>query len=73
MSAPLPGCDEDVFKNGISLGMFDMPKEQAEAMCIALTKDTGIKHDWHYIGGRVHMKRARPAEPEKPKYESPWA
>lgn len=76
----LPDCDEDVFKNGESMGFYDMPKDQAEAMCIRLTKETGFKHDWHYVGGRVHMKRAKTPTPvvdvvAKPSTdcESPWA
>lgn len=47
---------EDVFKNGESLGLFDMTKEQAEAHCKAETERTGRKHDWHYFAGRVHIK-----------------
>ena len=52
----LEPCDREVFENGESLGFFDMPKEQAEAYCKAETKRTGRKHDWHYVGGRVHIK-----------------
>ncbi|MGI4260869.1 hypothetical protein ACR2VJ_27685 [Klebsiella pneumoniae] len=49
-------CDDDVFNNGVSLGLYDMPREQAEALCITETERTGRKHDWHYIAGRVHIK-----------------
>lgn len=49
-------CDEDVFKNGVSLGFFDMTKEQAEQYCKSETLRTGRKHDWHYVAGRVHIK-----------------
>ena len=52
-------CNEDIFRNGISLGLFDMTKEQAEAYCKAQTETTGVQHDWHYIAGRVHVKCAR--------------
>lgn len=56
-------CDNDVFENGISLGLFDMSKENAELYCRKETERTGRKHDWHYYGGRVHIK-AMPAKSE---------
>lgn len=77
MSITFPDCDEDIFKNGVSLGFFDMSKKEAEAMRLSLTESTGYKHDWHYVGGRVHMKRAK--EPLVAKtasttsYGSDWA
>lgn len=49
-------CSDDVYKNGVSLGFYDMTKDEAEAYCIEQTKVTGRKHDWHYVGGRVHIK-----------------
>lgn len=55
-------CDEDVFKNGTSLGIFDMSKSEAEKFCADKTKETGIKHDWHYVMGRVHVKALYPTE-----------
>lgn len=58
-------CDEDVFKNGVSLGFFDMTKQEAEAYCVEQTKITGSKHDWHYIGGRVHIKAMPEVRVEK--------
>lgn len=48
-------CDADVYKDGTSLGFYNLTKQQAEEHCIAETKRTGIKHDWHYVGGRVHV------------------
>ena len=53
-------CDRDVYENGTSMGMFAMSKEQAEEYCAAETKRTGYKHDWHFIGGRVHVKALLP-------------
>lgn len=53
----LEKCDKDVFEKGQSLGLFDMTKEQAEQHCLTQTKETGDKHDWHYVAGRVHIKR----------------
>lgn len=52
-------CDENIFKNGISLGLFDISKQEAEAFCKQETERTGIKHDWHYVAGRVHVKAER--------------
>lgn len=53
-------CDDDVYKHGVSLGFFDMTKQEAEDYCKEQTAQTGRKHDWHYIAGRVHIK-AMPA------------
>lgn len=60
-------CDDEVFKNGISLGLFEMTKRQAEDHCKAETERTGHKHDWHFAGGRVHVKALLPPnEQDKP-------
>lgn len=48
-------CDADVYEHGVSLGFFDMSKQEAEEHCASETKRTGRKHDWHYVGGRVHV------------------
>jgi hypothetical protein len=58
---PLPApdpekCNNEVYKNGISLGFFDMTKQEAEVYCKEQTAKTGHLHDWHFIGGRVHVK-----------------
>ena len=52
----LEKCNDDVFKNGVSLGLFDMTKEQAEEYCLKETIKTGNNHDWHFVAGRVHIK-----------------
>lgn len=49
-------CDPEVFEKGTSLGLFEMTKDEAEKYCRDATKRTGKKHDWHYFGGRVHIK-----------------
>lgn len=49
-------CDAEIFMFGTSVGFFDMSKEEANQHCQNLTKATGRKHDWHYFGGRVHIK-----------------
>lgn len=49
-------CNPEVMEHGVSLGFFDMPKEKAEQYCKDETKRTGRLHDWHYVGGRVHIK-----------------
>lgn len=51
--------DMNIFQNGESVGLFNMSKDEAESYCEKLTEETGIKHDWHYIGGRVHVKREK--------------
>ena len=52
-----PGaCDEAIYRNGVSYGVFDLSKAEAEEACKKLTEETGNKHDWHYFGGRVHIK-----------------
>lgn len=68
------GCDLDVYKYGELIGVYDMPKDDAEALRHRLTKETGRLHDWHYFGGRVVMKALPEGftkEAEKP--EAPWA
>lgn len=56
-TAPDPEkCNDEVYKNGISLGFFDMTKQEAEVYCKEQTAKTGHLHDWHFIGGRVHVK-----------------
>lgn len=54
----LPPCDDDLFKNGISVGLFDIPKHDAEAITKGIAVATGARVDWHYIAGRVHIKAA---------------
>lgn len=49
-------CDQDVFDKGQSVCLVDIPKETAENICRSLSAETGYKIDWHYIGGRVHIK-----------------
>ncbi len=49
-------CAQDVFERGVSIGLFDIPKETANAICTGITSVTGARVDWHYIAGRVHMK-----------------
>jgi hypothetical protein len=49
-------CDQDVFDNGQSVCLVDIPKETAENICRSLSAATGCKVDWHYVGGRVHIK-----------------
>lgn len=61
-------CDNEVYTKGVSVGLFAMSKQQAEEYCAQKTKLTGLKHDWHYVGGRVHIKRLQSLE-ELPKLE----
>lgn len=67
-------CNMEVYKHGELVGVYDMPKEEAEELCEKLTKETGCLHDWHYVGGRVVMKalpKGYVMEADKP--EQPWA
>ena len=52
-------CNADVYKYGESVGFVDMPKQEAEAHCQKLTAESDYTYDWHYVGGRVHIKRLR--------------
>ncbi|KVQ35711.1 hypothetical protein WK03_35165 [Burkholderia cepacia] len=58
-------CAHDVYRHGQSIGLFDIPKETANAICAQITAVTGARVDWHYVAGRVHMK-ALPASPIAP-------
>ena len=57
-------CAQDVFDRGLSIGLFDIPKDTANAICAGIAATTGVRVDWHYFGGRVHMKAlaAAPAQ-----------
>lgn len=52
-------CNDDVFKYGESVGVFDMTKEEAEAKCKEMTEKSEFTYDWHFAMGRVHVKRLR--------------
>ena len=51
-----PPCDQELFDQGVSVGLFDIPKWAAEALCRGIAAATEARVDWHYIGGRVHIK-----------------
>jgi hypothetical protein len=40
--------------------LFDIPKHTAEHICQAFSQTLGVRVDWHYIGGRVHIKALLP-------------
>lgn len=70
-------CDADVYSNGKSVCLVDIPKETAEIICRSISAVAGLRVDWHYFGGRVHIKSlANPPEqpapvlPERMKYHS---
>ncbi|MCH4196697.1 MAG: hypothetical protein LKJ78_10080 [Serratia liquefaciens] len=61
---PVSGeCNKEVYENGQSACLVDIPKETAEVICRGISQATGCKLDWHYIGGRVHIKAIAPAAP----------
>ncbi|MGR7140082.1 hypothetical protein ACU62P_14640 [Klebsiella aerogenes] len=52
-------CDTEVYEKGVSVCLVAIPKETAEVICQNITAATGCKVDWHYFGGRVHIKALR--------------
>lgn len=56
-------CDPQVYERGISVGLFAIPKEDANAICAGIAAATGASVDWHYIAGRVHIKALPAATP----------
>ncbi|HIC9076944.1 TPA: DUF551 domain-containing protein [Klebsiella aerogenes] len=52
-------CDPEVYEKGVSVCLVAIPKETAEVICQNITAATGCKVDWHYFGGRVHIKGLR--------------
>jgi len=56
-------CSADVYEHGESVCTLAVPKEQAEAAVKIASAMTGDKNDWHYIGGRVHVKRLAASQP----------
>ncbi|MCS5752795.1 DUF551 domain-containing protein [Klebsiella pneumoniae subsp. pneumoniae] len=52
-------CDPEVYEKGVSVCLVAIPKETAEIICQNITAATGCKVDWHYFGGRVHIKALR--------------
>lgn len=66
--APIAGinleeCDSEVYERGTSVGLFDIPKHDANALCAGISAATGARVDWHYVGGRVHIKALPPVAP----------
>ncbi|MCF6967515.1 dTDP-6-deoxy-D-glucose-3,5-epimerase [Klebsiella variicola] len=59
-------CDPEVYEKGVSVCLVAIPKETAEVICQNITAATGCKVDWHYFGGRVHIKALRVASQPAP-------
>lgn len=59
-------CRDDIFEQGEFVVALDIPKIQANALCVALTsKSETYDFDWQYTGGRVcirQLKRKKPVE-----------
>ena len=76
MSDQLPPCNQEIYDKGTSVCLVDIPKETAEHICRSLTEATGIPIDWHYIGGRVHIKALVPKtqlqDPVEKEVENVW-
>ncbi|MBZ0057137.1 MULTISPECIES: hypothetical protein [unclassified Leclercia] len=58
-------CDHDVFERGITACVLAISKHEAETICRGFSAATGCKVDWHFVGGRVHIKALR-AAPQLP-------
>lgn len=58
-------CDPDVFERGITACVLAISKNEAETICRGFSAATGCKVDWHFVGGRVHIKALR-AAPQLP-------
>ncbi|MCY2188342.1 hypothetical protein OW909_24265 [Klebsiella pneumoniae] len=63
-------CDPEVYEKGVSVCLVAIPKETAEIICQNITAATGCKVDWHYFGGRVHIKALRVAQQPAPVEDS---
>lgn len=59
-------CDPEVYEKGVSVCLVAIPKETAEVICQNITAATGCKVDWHYFGGRVHIKALRESSQSAP-------
>ncbi|HBR1352589.1 TPA: DUF551 domain-containing protein [Klebsiella quasipneumoniae subsp. quasipneumoniae] len=59
-------CDPEVYEKGVSVCLVAIPKETAEVICQNITAATGCKVDWHYFGGRVHIKALRESSQPAP-------
>ncbi|HHS9559816.1 TPA: hypothetical protein ACTXCD_005557, partial [Klebsiella quasipneumoniae subsp. similipneumoniae] len=62
----IPDCDLEVYEKGVSVCLVAIPKETAEIICQNITAATGCKVDWHYFGGRVHIKALRESSQPAP-------
>ncbi|HBR3906710.1 TPA: hypothetical protein L9T70_004027 [Klebsiella pneumoniae] len=59
-------CAPEVYEKGVSVCLVAIPKETAEVICQNITAATGCKVDWHYFGGRVHIKALRESSQPAP-------
>lgn len=65
-------CDPEVYEKGVSVCLVAIPKETAEVICQNITAATGCKVDWHYFGGRVHIKALRESSQPAPVVQCPF-
>jgi hypothetical protein len=59
-------CDDDVYKYGTLVGIFDLTSDNAESYCESLTATTGNKHDWYRAAGRAVIKVLLPENIPQP-------
>lgn len=54
VDVPKP-CDNDIFENGSIVAVFDCGMIAMEGLVQEACR-TGVKIDWHYVGGRAVVK-----------------
>ena len=48
-------CNDKIFTYGVSIGLYDIPKETANSICKGIQALTGIEIDWHYVAGYIKL------------------
>lgn len=49
----LTPCDPEIFANGTTIAVIvEMKPQQIENLVSKLSKQTGVRIDWHYFGGK---------------------
>ncbi|CNJ04098.1 Uncharacterised protein [Yersinia aldovae] len=59
-------CSPEVYEKGVSACLVDIPKDTAEIICRGISAASGCAVDWHYVGGRVHIKAMQFTTTQKP-------
>ena len=52
----LPPCDPDIYQNGLAVAVIAERKaNEIENLVKKIAKETGVKIDWHYVGGKAEV------------------